>query len=205
MNSLLAKSLPVVLLSGALLALPSCTVKPDPKIEHAQAATFETGVPGSTSVDTTTALLTIAWVHQEPRELVLDYPDGKRETVKCGPSIVNFDQFRAGDQIKVILIKEIAVAMGTESDPPDGSKAAVVLAPKGGAPGGLMANVTQVTATVSSINLTNHTASLVFPDGTTHEVSVRPDVDLTLRKVGEKVVIRKTDIMAIGIEKQKPQ
>lgn len=205
MNSPMVKSWPLVLLSGALLSLSSCTDKPDPKMEHAQAASFEAGVPGSTSVDTTTALVTIAWVHKDPRELVLDFPDGKRETVKCGPEIVNFDQFRAGDQIKVTLIKEIAVAMGTESDPPDGNKAAIALAPKGGAPGGLMATVTQVTATVSAINLSNHTATLVFSDGTTHEVSVRPDVDLTQRKVGEKVVIRKTDIMAISIEKQKPE
>ena len=147
MSSFIVKSFPVVLLSGALLALPSCNDRPDPKTEHAQAASFEAGVPGSTSVDTTTVLVTIAWVHKDPRELVLDFPDGKRETVKCGPEIVNFDQLKSGDQIKVTLIKEVAVAMGTESDPPDSNKAGIALAPKGGAPGGVMATVTQVTAT----------------------------------------------------------
>ena len=60
----------------------------------------------------------------------------------------------------------------------------------------------QVAATVTAIDLKRHRATLEFADGTTHTVDVRPDVDLTQRKVGEKVVIRATESLAISVEKE---
>jgi len=197
----MSKSLPSMLLPLAMLALPSCTQPPDPKTEHAQTATYSPGVPGGIAVETTTITANIAFVYKAPREVVIDLPGGKRETVKCGPEIVNFDQLKSGDLVKITLTQEVAVAMGTESDPPDTKGDSVVaLAPKGSKPGALMANIKQVTATVVSIDPINHTATLMFPDGRSHEVAVRSDVDLSQRKVGEKVVIRKTDVMALKVE-----
>jgi hypothetical protein len=68
-----------------------------------------------------------------------------------------------------------------------------------------MAHTHQVTATVTAIDIGHHTATLQFPDGQTHTIAVRHDIDLTQRKVGEKVVIRTTDAIAIHVEKaQKP-
>jgi hypothetical protein len=48
----------------------------------------------------------------------------------------------------------------------------------------------------------NHEATLRFEDGSTKTVAVRPDVDLGQRKVGETVVIRITEALAINVEKQ---
>ena len=59
----------------------------------------------------------------------------------------------------------------------------------------------QVVATVVAIDMHKHKATLEFPDGSRKTVAVRPDVDLTQRKVGEKVVIRKTEAMAISVDK----
>jgi hypothetical protein len=200
------RSAKLALLSAALLALPSCSDNPPPKTERTQTKTLEPGVPGSISVDTTTTTANVVSVFGSTREVVLDLPDGKREAVTCGPAVVNFDQIRAGDQVKVVLTKEVAVAMGTESDPPDSSGGSVVsLAAKGEQPGAVMASVKQVTATVIDIDLGHHTATLKFPDGETRMIQVRPDVDLTKRKVGEKVVIRKTNSMALKVEKPQKQ
>jgi len=196
------RSAKLALLSAALLALPSCSDNPPPKTERTQTTKQEPGVPGSIAVDTTTITANIASVFSSTREVVLDLPDGKREVVTCGPAVVNFDQLRPGDQVKVILTREVAVAMGTESDPPDTSGGAVVaLAPKGAQPGAIMASVKQETATVTEIDLGHHTATLQFPDGQTRTITVRNDVDLTQRKVGEKVVIRRTNAMALRVEK----
>jgi hypothetical protein len=196
------RSAKLALLSAALLALPSCSDNPPPKAERTQTTKQEPGVPGSIAVDTTTITANIASVFGSTREVVLDLPDGKREVVTCGPAVVNFDQLRPGDQVKVTVTKEVAVAMGTESDPPDTSGGAVVaLAPKGAQPGAIMASVKQETATVTEIDLGHHTATLLFPDGQTRTITVRNDVDLTQRKVGEKVVIRKTNAMALRVEK----
>ena len=41
-----------------------------------------------------------------------------------------------------------------------------------------------------------------FEDGTTKTVAVRPDVDLSQRKVGDKVVIRATEALALTVEKR---
>ena len=58
-----------------------------------------------------------------------------------------------------------------------------------------------VTAKVTAIDLKQHKATLQFPDGTTKTVRVRKDVDLTKRQVGEEVVIRATEAVAIVVEK----
>jgi len=202
MNHYTLRSMSAVFMSAALLVLPSCNSSPQAKAEHAKTASYEPGVPGGIAVETTTLTARVVSVFDSSREVVLDLPDGSRKLVKCGPEIVNFDQLHKDDMVKTTVTEEVAIAMGTESDPPDAGRATVVaLAPKGGRPGGIMASTTQVTATVTSIDLANHTAMLTFPDGQTHKVVVRPDVDLAKRKVGEKVVIRKTDAFAISLVK----
>jgi hypothetical protein len=116
--------------------------------------------------------------------------------------VVNFDQIRVGDQLKVTVTEQLAVAMAQAGAPPsDGGTAVVALAPVGAKPGGVVANTMQVTAKVSAIDLKHHKATLQFPDGTTKTFAVRKDVDLTQRQVGEEVSIRVTEALAISVEK----
>jgi len=77
----------------------------------------------------------------------------------------------------------------------------VALAPKGAQPGGLVAETTQSTARITSIDSKERTATLRFEDGATRTFPVRSDVDLSIRKVGEQVVIRITEMIAIRVEK----
>jgi hypothetical protein len=203
MNPATVRSVHTVFLSTALLALPSCTSNaPPPRAGQAKAASYEPGVPGGTAVETTTVTARIVSVIPSSRELTLDLPDGSRETVECGPEVVNFDQLRKDDTVKITLTHELAVAMASESDPPDTpGEGVIALAPRGARPGGVMAHTTQVTATVTAIDLGHHTAVLQFPNGQTRTVAVRNDIDLSKRKVGEKVVIRLTTAMALRVEK----
>jgi phage baseplate assembly protein gpV len=48
---------------------------------------------------------------------------------------------------------------------------------------------------------TKHKTTLQFPDGTTKTFAVRQDADLTQRKVGDEVVIRATEAVAISVKK----
>ena len=202
MNSWKIGSISTALLSAALLALPSCSDKaPEPKAESTQTAAFQAGVPGGVVVETTNVTANVVSVFGSSREVVLDAPGRERFTVKCGPEVVNFDQIRPGDQVNVTLTEEIAVSMASESDAPDTPGVTMVaLAPKGAQARAVMASAQQVTATVTAIDVDRHTATLQFPDGQTRKIKVRPDIDLTKRKVGEKVVIRKADTMAIKVE-----
>jgi len=65
-----------------------------------------------------------------------------------------------------------------------------------------MAETVQVTAKVTALDLKGHKATLQFPDGSTKTVAVRKDVDLTQQKLGEEVVVRCTEAVAITVAKQ---
>lgn len=191
-----------------LLAVASCSSDsdaPPPTTESSSTTVVQTGVPGGTVVETFTVTANVTRVDADEREVTLVTSDGKKHVVKCGPQVVNFDQIRVGDQLKVTMTESLAVHMADEGDaaaPVTGEAALVQLAPKGAKPGGVLASTVQEVATVTAIDVTKHEATLQFPDGTTRTIPVRHDVDLTKRKVGEKVVIRFTEAMAISVEKQ---
>ena len=145
---------------------------------------------------------TVTAIDKASRKVTLMGRDGIKQTVKVGPEAINFDQIHVGDQLKLTVAEELVVYVAGEGETPTDSDAQLVaLAPKGAKPGGLMAATTKVTAKVTAIDAEHHKATLQFEDGTTRTVAVRPDVDLAKRKVGETVVIRKTEALAIAVEK----
>ena len=189
--------------SRRLLILSSCKSSKPSEARQPRLPHIQQGVPGGIFVETHQITADVTAIDAAKRKVTLKTPDGKKTTVKCGPEVINFDQIHVGDKLKVTATEEVAVYMATDAAPPsDGGAAVVALAPKGAKPGGIIAGTVQVTATVTAIDLKRHKATLQFADGTTHTVAVRPDVDLTQRKVGEKVVIRTTGALAISVDKQ---
>ena len=188
------------LLSAGVLALTACCSTP-PSGEGAAALTYREGVPGGVAVQTFQETATVTAIDPAERKVTLVTPAGKKDTIKCGPEVVNFDQIRVGDQVKATVTQELAVAMAHAGAPSDGAAAVVALAPVGAKPGAVMANTVQVTAKVTAIDLKKHAATLQFPDGSTKTFPVRKDVDLTQRQVGEEVSIRFTEAVAISVEK----
>jgi hypothetical protein len=55
---------------------------------------------------------------------------------------------------------------------------------------------------VTGIDADHRTATLQFPDGQTWAVEVRPDVNLSKRKVGGQVVLRMTDAIGMWLERR---
>lgn len=194
----------LALLGAATVALTSCSSTKD-SAGGATGATMvaaEKGVPGGVMVETYQATATVTAIDAATRRVTLVSPDGKKTIFKAGPDVVNFDQIRVGDQVKATVTEELAVFMAMDAPPQaQGAATTVALAPVGAKPGGLVAETVQVKATVTAIDLKKHKATLQFPDGTKHTVAVRPDVDLTQRHVGEEVVIRCTEALAINVEK----
>lgn len=200
-----SKSLITTLLAlspAALLILTSCSSNPPPP-QVSSAAAFQPGVPGGVFVETQSLTANVTAIDAAKRKVTLVTSDGNKTTVKCGPDVINFDQIRVGDQLKVTVAEEV-VAYVAEAGAPhtDGGAALVALAPKGAKPGGIVADTVQVTAKVIAIDLRAHKATLQFPDGSTRTVAVRPDVDLKKRHVGEEVVIRITEILALNVTKK---
>jgi hypothetical protein len=153
-------------------------------------------------VDTYQTTATVTGIDAPTRHVTLVTPDGRKGNVKCGPNVVNFDQIRIGDQVKATVTEELAVYMAKDAPPSsDGSAALIALTPKGAKPGGVIASTVQITAKVTAIDLKKHKATLQFPDGSSKTFTVRQDIDLTQRQVGEEVVIRSTEAVAISVEK----
>jgi hypothetical protein len=190
----------IALTPAALLAFTSCSS--EPKIEPTTTAVYQQGLPGGIFVETYKNTATVTAIDATSRKVTLVTPDGRIDTFKAGPEVINFDQIRIGDQVKATVTQQVAVYMAKDNPPAsEGEAALVALAPKGAKPGGLMASTVQVIAKVTAIDLKHHKATLKLPDGTTKTFAVRQDVDLTQRKVGEEVVIRCTEAMAISVEK----
>jgi len=170
--------------------------------ERSGAVVVAEGVPGGAVVQTYELTARVTAIDKAGRKLTLLSPDGIKKTVKVGPEAVNFDQIAVGDRLKLTVAEELLVYVAGEGETPkDAGLQTVAIAPKGAKPGGIVAETTQVTATVVAIDAAHRRATLRFEDGSTRTVPVRPDVDLGERKVGDKVVIRITDALAITVRK----
>jgi hypothetical protein len=122
--------------------------------------------------------------------------------VTAGPEAVNFDQVRVGDRVNATVTEKVVVSLGdTAASSREGTASVVARAPKGDQPGGLVAETTQVTAKVIAIDSQKRTATLEFEDGITQTFPVRADLDLSRHKVGEQLVFRLTEMIAIWVEK----
>ena len=194
----------LALTAAALLVLTACsTVSPPPPATGEGAVTYQEGVPGGVVVNTVDVSARVTAIDKANRKVTLLGPDGEKFTVKVGPEAVNFDQVQVGDLVKATVTEELVIFMDEEGAPSvEGEADVVALAPKGAKPGGLVAQVTQVTATVAAIDQTKRTATLRFDDGSTETFPVRDDIDLSKHNVGERVVFRHTEMVAISVEKQ---
>jgi hypothetical protein len=197
-------NLPLSSLSlAAGLALTSCsTPTPAPGPQSASAAAVKEGVPGGVFVNTLETSARVTAVDQTTRKVTLMDADGKQFTVKAGPEAVNFDQVKVGDLVKATLTEELVVSLGdAASASQDTAAGLVALAPKGAQPGGVAAQTTRVTGTVIELDRTRRTARLRFEDGSSKTFPVRSDVNLANRHIGEKVVFRITEMIALNLEK----
>jgi translation elongation factor P/translation initiation factor 5A len=193
----------MALLPAALFTLTSCssTSTPPPPVGSA-VRIYAKGVPGGVVVQTVKVTATVTAIDQAKRKATLLGSDGKKFTVKVGPEAVNFDQIRVGDLIAATLTEKVVVSLDDKSSPSgEGAAAVVARAPKGDQPGGLAAETIQATAKVVAIDLEKRTTTLRFDDGTTETFPVRNDVDLNRHKVGEQLVFRVTEMIAIWVEK----
>jgi len=194
----------LAVLPAAMLVLTSCssTPTPPPPAESSAGGAYQEGVPGGVIVSTVKASARVTAIEKAERKLTLLGADGEKFNVTVGPEAVNFDQIRVGDLVNATVTEQLVVSLKDKDAPSvSGESGVVMLAPKGAQPGGMMAGTTTVTAKVTAIDLKKRTATLRFEDGHTKTFHVRSDVDLSLRKVGEQVVFRVTDRVAINVEK----
>ncbi|HWY30813.1 MAG TPA: hypothetical protein VNX46_08675 [Candidatus Acidoferrum sp.] len=191
------------LLPATLLTLTSCSTTPaNPAGESTSVTLVQSGVPGGTTINTYQVSATVTAIDRDNRKVTLVAQNGAKSTVTCGPEVVNFPQIEVGDQVRAAVTERLVVYARDPGEPAnDGAVGALALAPIGDKPGGAAVATEEITATVKAIDTDNHTATLQFPDGSVTTFKVRPDVQLGNHKVGDLVVFRTTDSIAISVEK----
>jgi hypothetical protein len=202
MKPLTAKTLKLttVWLPAALLICASCSTTP-PDVGSSKII-YSRGVPGGVILQTVKTTATVTAIDQANRTATLLGPDGKKFNVKVGSGAVNFDQVHVGDQVNATVEQKLVAYLDKEgATSSDGSAAVVARAAKDDQPGGLVAETIQKTGNVIAIDAEKRTTTLQFEDGSTETLPVRGDIDLGKHKVGEQVVFRVTEMIAIWVEK----
>ncbi len=165
-------------------------------------AAYTPGVAGGERVDSITEKATVTAIDKEQRAVTLKAEEGSSFTVTLGPEAVNFDQIRVGDKVETTLARSIVVSIADEDAAEvDAAGAAMAGAPKGDQPGGLMVGVVRFSGTVLALDVEKRTATLRFADGSDVVLPVRPDVDMTQYRAGQKVVFKVTGMAAIEVQK----
>ena len=193
----------MVLIAAAILALTACsTTSPPPAAEEKSTTIFQKGVPGGVIVNTVEVSGSVTSIDKANRKFTLLGADGEKITLTVGLEDFNFEQIRVGDRVKTTATEETIIYLEGEGGPfGEGEAGVVALTPKDAKPNSVVVQTREIIATVVTIDWTERTATLRFDDGSTKTFPVRGDIDLSRHEVGERVVFRVTDMIAISVEK----
>lgn len=193
------KTIVAASVAGSSLLLQSCNTVTG---EQTTSVSAEQGVPGGTVRQTTQITATVTAVDAAARKVSLVTPAGEKRTITAGPEVVNFPQIRVGDQLVVTYVEEVVARMAKNGEKLEaGTSVAGARHELGAKPGAAVGQATQVTATVTEIDAKRRKVRLQFADGSSKKIQVRDDIDLSRHQVGEVVVIRYTEALAVKVEK----
>ena len=163
----------------------------------------DAGKPGTVIAESVTLTATVDAVDAAKRVITFKFPDGTKRAFKVGKEVKNFDQIKAGDQLKTTYFESIAIFVRKATDKPGASEVeSVGVAPKGEKPAIYAVDTSEVTAKVEAVDYTKRTVTLKGPEGKTGTFAVDKRVKKFKEvKTGDEVVVRVTDAIAIAVEK----
>lgn len=150
-----------------------------------------TAMPSGSVSASTTVTATVTRIDKKDRWVTLKMADGSLVDIQAGPAVKNFDQIKVGDLVSSTHEETLAVAVVPAGAAPPNvtGGSAVVGAPAGTKPMGVMVDTTMVSGKVTAIDNTPRSVTLLGPDGITRTIPVGPGVKrLNEVKVGDDVV-----------------
>jgi hypothetical protein len=158
--------------------------------------------PGAVVAESVTVTAAIEAVDVQKRVITLKMPDGAVRAFKVGKEVKNFDQIKAGDKVKTTYFESIAIFVRKSSEKAGAAEVETVgVAPKGQKPGVFAVDTTEVTAKVEGVDYKKRTVTLKGPEGRVATFPVDKGVKrFKAVKVGDEVVLRITDAVAIAVE-----
>ncbi len=151
-----------------------------------------------------TMTATVTAIDLDKRIVTLKGPKGEVRDIKVGPEAVNLPQVKVGDLVVVKYYESLAVeVMKPGAASGAGERSAIVRAKPGEMPGGMVAQQSTVTATVTAIDKKKGTISLKGPEGKTVVAKAEDPKNLDKVKVRDELLITYTEALAISVEKAK--
>lgn len=182
--------------AAAAIALSGCATEP----ENAAASV---SLPRILAGNTVRVTATVEAVDKQNRVLALRDPGGEVRIMKIDPAIKNFDKIERGDRVNTEYLEEVAVYIEAPGMALKDETASITAkAPGDGKPSGAVVDIVQRRATVQDIDYANRIVTLRAPDGSVRTIRVAPTIG-PLDKIskGDPIVVRYTQIVAIGITK----
>lgn len=158
------------------------------------------GMPAAIAVGETRADFTVQSVDPATRMLTLKEADGSMFTCMAGKEVRNFDQIKVGDEVRAVMVDELAVSVrkaGTQ--PAAGAMDMIALAPKGAKPGMLMVKSDELTTKILGIDTSKRLLTIEGPAGHDKIIKAAPSVNLAELSKGDDVIVRWTQAMAIDV------
>jgi hypothetical protein len=202
MKTKIGKLLIIMLASVLMLALASCSKEHKKSTEGMQSAMNQPVEIGRMEAAAITEVATVQSIDSASRTVTLQGSDGTIGTYKLGEEVRNFDQIQVGDQVKATVVESMAVFVGPSDVKPNvGAIQTVALAPKGAKPGAVVTNTAEAVVRVDAVDAAKRTVTFTGFADVPRTLTVGPSVNLANVKVGDKVVMRYTQAMAIAVEK----
>jgi hypothetical protein len=160
--------------------------------------------PGAmgTVFDEGTTTATVIAIDPKMRIVTLKGTSGQIRQIHLGKEAINFDKIEVGDKVRATLAEEIAVAVSKGGPAPSArDDQLVVRTTKASKPGILIAESTQVTGKVQSMDTDKRTITLAEVDGNPKTIKVGANVDMSELKAGDDITARVTQSLAIVVER----
>jgi len=151
--------------------------------------------------DVTTLTAKIEAVDHEKRTVTLKGPMGRTETLKVDPSVKNFAQVKAGDDIVVKYAEAVSVKLekGPVSRSASVATTGPMTAPAGGKPGLAAERQAVIVAKVVDLDPKRQEVLLQGPNDGYAEVKVNDPVVFNNVKVGDHVQVTYTEAVIIDV------
>lgn len=151
-----------------------------------------------------TLAATVKDIDRSQRLMTLQIREDKAVTLHVPKEVRNFDQINVGDRVEAEFLSAVAIAMRPAGTPAAPTEATTVkVAPRGDLPAGTVVETKQMTATVETIDYDARTVMLKGPGGETRTIAVDPSVERFRDvKVGDQVVVRHTEALALVVKKE---
>ena len=160
--------------------------------------------PGVVEAEVVKLQATVTAVDRADRTVTLRGEDGSEVEIALSDQVKNFDQIKTGDKVTATMYEATAIFVSESKGQPTAMNEGVVqVARPGEKPGGVTTDVTEVTATVESVDAAKHIVKVKGPEGHIRTIKVGNDVkNLAAVKKGDQLVVRHTEEVAIAVTKQ---